>query len=59
MGFIHFMDTIRGKSQLPFLEQAQDQVMGTRSILTNPVTAYFMCNENHNLEHHIYPCVPR
>jgi fatty acid desaturase len=58
MCFIHFMVNVRGMSQHTLLEQAQDQVMGTRSILTNPVTAFFMCNENYHLEHHIYPGIP-
>jgi fatty acid desaturase len=58
MGIIHFMVNIRGMSQHTLLEDAQDQIKGTRSILTNPVTAFFMCNENYHLEHHLYPKVP-
>jgi fatty acid desaturase len=49
---------IRGMSQHTFLEHQSDPVLGTRSILTNPVTAFFMCNENYHLEHHLYPNVP-
>jgi fatty acid desaturase len=35
-----------------------DPIRGTRSILTNRLTAFFMCNENYHLEHHLYPGVP-
>jgi fatty acid desaturase len=49
---------IRGMSQHTFLEQPEDPVRGTRSILTNPITRFFMCNENYHLEHHLFPRVP-
>ena len=45
-------------SQHTFLEHQSDTVLGTRSILTNRVSAFFMCNENYHLEHHLYPGVP-
>ena len=49
---------IRGMSQHTFLEHQSDPILGTRSILTNRVTAFFMCNENYHLEHHLYPGIP-
>jgi fatty acid desaturase len=50
---------IRGMSQHTLLEQHHgDTVRGTRTILTNPVTTFFMCNENYHLEHHLHPGVP-
>jgi fatty acid desaturase len=55
---INTMVNVRGMSQHTFLEHHSDPVLGTRSILTNPVTAFFMCNENYHLEHHLYPGVP-
>jgi fatty acid desaturase len=55
---INTMVNIRGMSQHTFLEEHTDPIRGTRSILTNPVTAFFMCNENYHLEHHLYPGVP-
>jgi fatty acid desaturase len=58
MMFIHFMVNIRGMSQHTLLENARDQIQGTRSILTNRVVTFFMCNENYHLEHHLYPKVP-
>lgn len=58
MLIINTMVNIRGMSQHAFLEHQADPVLGTRSILTNPVTAFFMCNENYHLEHHLYPRVP-
>ena len=58
MLIINTLVNIRGMSQHTFLEHQSDPVLGTRSILTNPVTAFFMCNENYHLEHHLYPGIP-
>lgn len=58
MLFINTLVNIRGMSQHTWLTPASDPVLGTRSILTNPVTRFFMCNENYHLEHHLYPGVP-
>jgi fatty acid desaturase len=55
---INFMVNIRGMSQHTLLEHADDEIRGTRSILTHPVVRFFMCNENYHLEHHLYPGVP-
>ena len=58
MLFINTMVNIRGMSQHTLLEEADDEIRGTRSILTVPLVRYFMCNENYHLEHHLYPGVP-
>ena len=58
MVFINTMVNIRGMSQHTLLEHETDTVKGTRTITTNPVTRFFMCNENYHLEHHLYPGVP-
>lgn len=58
MLLINTMVNIRGMSQHTLLEQESDVIRGTRTILTNPVTRFFMCNENYHLEHHLYPAVP-
>ena len=58
MGLINFMVNIRGMSQHTLLEHECDPVRGTRTLLTNPITRFFMCNENYHLEHHLYPAVP-
>ncbi|AGC47379.1 fatty acid desaturase [Myxococcus stipitatus DSM 14675] len=58
MVIINTMVNIRGMSQHTFLADADHPVRGTRTILTNPVTRFFMCNENYHLEHHLYPRVP-
>ena len=55
---INTLVNMRGMSQHTFLEHQSDTVLGTRSILTNRVTAFFMCNENYHLEHHLYPGIP-
>jgi fatty acid desaturase len=58
MLFINTLVNIRGMSQHTLLEHHSDTIRGTRSILTNRVTSFFMCNENFHLEHHLYPGVP-
>ena len=58
MLIINTFVNIRGMSQHTFLEKPEDPVQGTRSILTNRVTEFFMCNENYHLEHHLFPRVP-
>jgi len=58
MLIINTLVNIRGMSQHTLLEHHSDPILGTRSILTNRVTAFFMCNENYHLEHHLYPRVP-
>lgn len=55
---INTMVNIRGMSQHTLLEHCDDDVQGTRSILTVPLVRFFMCNENYHLEHHLYPGVP-
>lgn len=58
MLFINTMVNIRGMSQHTLLEHSDDDVLGTRTILTSSVVRFFMCNENFHLEHHLYPGVP-
>lgn len=59
MLIINTFVNIRGMSQHTLLEEFHgDTVRGTRTILTNPVTTFFMCNENYHLEHHLYPGIP-
>jgi fatty acid desaturase len=55
---INTLVNIRGMSQHTMLDDQSDEIRGTRSILTNRVTAFFMCNENYHLEHHLHPGVP-
>jgi fatty acid desaturase len=58
MLFINTMVNIRGMSQHTLLEPTDDEILGTRSILTGPLVRFFMCNENYHLEHHLYPGIP-
>ncbi|NVJ23786.1 MULTISPECIES: fatty acid desaturase family protein [Myxococcus] len=58
MVIINTLVNIRGMSQHTFLTQSNHPVLGSRTILSNPVTRFFMCNENYHLEHHLYPRVP-
>lgn len=58
MVFINFMVNVRGMSQHTLLQETNDEIRGTRSILTGRLVTFFMCNENYHLEHHLYPGVP-
>jgi len=58
MLFVNFMVNVRGMSQHTLLPEAEHRIRGTRTILTNPVVTFFMCNENYHLEHHLYAQVP-
>jgi fatty acid desaturase len=58
MIFINTMVNIRGMSQHTLLPEADHPIRGSRTILTNAVTTFFMCNENYHLEHHLFPRVP-
>ena len=58
MVIINTMVNIRGMSQHTLLEDSDHSVRGSRTILTNRLTTFFMCNENFHLEHHLYPRVP-
>jgi len=58
MVVINTLVNIRGMSQHTFLAESNHPIRGTRTILSNPVTRFFMCNENYHLEHHLYPRVP-
>lgn len=58
MLFINTMVNIRGMSQHTLLAEEFDLIRGTRTIISNRITRFFMCNENYHLEHHLYPGVP-
>jgi len=58
MLIVNTLVNVRGMSQHTLLPNERDAVLGTRSILASPVVAFFMCNENLHLEHHLYPRVP-
>lgn len=58
MLIINTLVNIRGMSQHTLLPEPNHPIRGSRTILTNPVTTFFMCNENYHLEHHLFPRVP-
>ncbi|WP_163778784.1 fatty acid desaturase family protein [Myxococcus vastator] len=58
MLLLNTLVNVRGMSQHTFLPESTHPVRGSRTILSNPVTRFFMCNENYHLEHHLYPRVP-
>jgi len=58
MLILNTLVNVRGMSQHTFLRESSHPIRGTRTILSNPVTRFFMCNENYHLEHHLYPRVP-
>jgi fatty acid desaturase len=58
MIIINTLVNIRGMSQHTLLPEPAHPIRGSRTILTNPVTTFFMCNEKYHLEHHLFPRVP-
>lgn len=51
------MTAIRGFTQHGITD-ASDPYLASRSIQANRLTAFFLLNENHHLEHHLFPEVP-
>ncbi len=58
MLIVNTIVNIRGMSQHTLLEHESESIRGSRTLLCDPVTRFFMCNENYHLEHHLYPGVP-
>ena len=58
MAIVNTLVNVRGMSQHTFLPEVDHPIRGSRTILSNPVTRFFMCNENYHLEHHLHPRVP-
>jgi fatty acid desaturase len=48
---------IRGFTQHGITEAA-DPYLASRTMLPNPVVAFFLLNENYHLEHHLFPEIP-
>jgi len=48
---------IRGFTQHGITE-ATDPYLASRTMLPNPVVAFFLLNENYHLEHHLFPEIP-
>jgi fatty acid desaturase len=48
---------IRGFTQHGITD-AHDPYLASRTMLANPVVAFFLLNENYHLEHHLFPEVP-
>jgi fatty acid desaturase/membrane-associated phospholipid phosphatase len=48
---------IRGFTQHGITE-ATDPYLASRTMLPNPVIAFFLMNENYHLEHHLFPEIP-
>ena len=40
------------------LEDYNDPYKGARTIKTNSIVDFFLCNENYHIEHHLYPNIP-
>jgi fatty acid desaturase len=51
------LTAIRGFTQHGITEAA-DPYLASRTMLPNPVVAFFLLNENYHLEHHLFPEVP-
>jgi fatty acid desaturase len=51
------LTAIRGFTQHGITEAA-DPYLASRTMLPNPIVAFFLLNENYHLEHHLFPEVP-
>jgi fatty acid desaturase len=51
------LTAIRGFTQHGITE-ASDPYLASRTMLPNPMVAFFLLNENYHLEHHLFPEVP-
>jgi fatty acid desaturase len=51
------LTAIRGFTQHGITE-ASDPYLASRTMLPNPVVAFFLLNENYHLEHHLFPEIP-
>jgi fatty acid desaturase len=58
MLFVNVIVNVRGMSQHTLLPEPSHPLRGSRTISAGPLVAFFMCNENFHLEHHLYPGVP-
>lgn len=51
------LSNVRGWSEHK-LTHGDQAARSTRTVLSNPVVSFFMCNLNYHLEHHLFPAVP-
>jgi fatty acid desaturase len=51
------LTAIRGFTQHGITE-ASDPYLASRTMLPNPIVAFFLLNENYHLEHHLFPEIP-
>ena len=51
------LTAIRGFTQHGITE-ASDPYLASRTMLPNPLVAFFLLNENYHLEHHLFPEIP-
>ena len=58
MVVVNTLVNVRGMSQHTLLARPDEVIAGTRTILGNRLSRFFMCNENYHLEHHLYAGVP-
>jgi len=54
---VGYISAVRALAQHA-LTDAADPLLASRSVQTNPVVAFLLLNENHHLEHHLFPDVP-
>jgi fatty acid desaturase len=55
---VNVIVNVRGMTQHTLLPEPGHALRGSRTILARPLVAFFLCNENFHLEHHLYPGVP-
>ena len=57
MGVVHLLMSLRGWSE-HLLTRPGHPLTQSRTVISNPVVRFFLCNGNYHLEHHLFPAVP-
>ena len=54
---VGYISAVRALAQHA-LTAADDPLLASRSVRSNPIVSFFLLNENYHLEHHLFPEVP-
>jgi fatty acid desaturase len=54
---VGYISAVRALAQHA-LTDAQDPLLASRSVRSNPIVAFCLLNENYHLEHHLFPEIP-
>jgi fatty acid desaturase len=56
---VGYISAVRALAQHALTEsEAEDPLLASRSVQSNPVVSFLLLNENYHLEHHLFPEIP-